>query len=142
MPAHEEHQSATNVLGEQRHGDCGDDSPDDECMPLPLPDLVNEPPGMMAEMLHLFEIHGEPAGMKEMHAELNERQDQKQVERRHRMGTELRRHMVQSEDPREGYDHDGGEAHGRIDSYHHSKRKAPSQPPWSYAAAQQTQERT
>ena len=44
---------------------------------------------MMAQMLDLFSVQRQAASMEEMYAQLDERNKQKQVERRDRMGSDL-----------------------------------------------------
>lgn len=75
---HNEH--AAEVYGEQRHGDGGEDGPDDQGVPLPVPDLMDELEGVVAEVLQLLAVHGELAGVKEMDAELDEGDKEQKVQ--------------------------------------------------------------
>ena len=64
--------------------------PHNEGVPLPLPDVADQPPGMVAEVLDLSPGHWEAAGMEEMDAQFDERNEEKQGERRDYLGTDLR----------------------------------------------------
>ncbi len=94
---------------------------------------------MVAEMLNLLPGEGKAVRVKDMHAELNERDKQEQVERRYDMGAELRCDLIQAEEPGEHDDQDRGEAHGRVDADHHAKGDAPCESPGGYATAHLTQ---
>ena len=89
MTTHQQHKGAPDIHGEQWHQDRCHYAPHDQCMPFPLPDLTNQPQRMMAQMLDLFSIQRQAASMEEMYAQFDERNKQKQVERRDRMGSDL-----------------------------------------------------
>jgi hypothetical protein len=45
-------------------------------VPLPLPDVTNQPQRMMAQVFELFTVHRQLARVKQVHAELNERNEE------------------------------------------------------------------
>ena len=141
MAAHEQHEGAAQVESEQWHRDGGDDAPDDQGVPLPLPDVVDEAQGMMAEMLELLAVHGQAAGVEEVDAQLDERKNQEQVEWRHGMHANLGGDLVETEGPGEHDDDEGGEAYGWIDADDHAEGEAPGETPGSDAAAHLAEQR-
>lgn len=94
MAAHQQHQGASNIQGKQRHHDDSYYDPHDQCVPFPLPDVANEAPGVIAQMLELLPAQRKAARVKKMNAQFNEWKKQKQMQRRHRIGTNLRRDLV------------------------------------------------
>lgn len=68
MTTHQDHQGTAKIVGEQWHRNGGNDAPDDERMPLPLPDGVEETQRMVAQVLDLLAGHGQAMGVEEMHA--------------------------------------------------------------------------
>ncbi len=89
VAAHEYNQTAPEIQREQGHGDRRYEAPYDERVPLPLPDFMEQPPGMVAEVLDLAAGHREAAGVKEMYAQFYEWDKQQQVERGYRLGADL-----------------------------------------------------
>jgi len=66
-------------------------------------------------MLDLPPAQRKLAGVEEMDAQLDKRDKQEQVERRHRMRADLRCDLIEAEGPGE-HDHEGGRnPNGRID---------------------------
>ena len=115
VAAQEQHQGTAQIEGEQRHSDCGNDCPDDEGMPFPPPDFVDEAQGVMAEVLELTAVHWQAAGMKEMYAEFDEGEKQEQVKRGYEVSADLRGDLTETEGPGEQNDDEGGESYRRID---------------------------
>ena len=89
MTTHQQHKGASDIDGEQWHQYRCHDAPHDQRMPFPLPDFVNQTQRMMAQMLDLFSVQRQAASMEEMNAQFDERNKQKQVERRDRVGSHL-----------------------------------------------------
>ena len=141
MAAHEQDKGAADVMGEQRHGDGGDQSPDDEGVPLPLPDVVKEAEGMVAEVLDLLAREREAAGVEDVDAELDKGDEEQQVKRGDDMGADLRGDLVEAEDPGEDDDEQRGEADGWIDADDHAEGEAPRNAARADAATHLTQER-
>jgi hypothetical protein len=54
-------------------------------MPLPLPDFMKQSQWMMTEVLQLLAVHRQPARVKQMDADLDERDKQQQVQGCHHM---------------------------------------------------------
>ena len=79
MLPQKDNQPASDVLRQDWHRYCSRYAPNDECMPLPLPDLVEQPKGVMAQVLELSTIHGQLAGVKQVHAKLNKGDEEQQV---------------------------------------------------------------
>lgn len=104
-------------------------------MPLPLPNVADETPRMMAEMLDLLPAQRKAASVEEMYAQFNERNKQKQVERRHRMDADLRCNLAETQHPREQDHHERGEPHRRIDSDDYSQCQAPRHTAGCHTAA-------
>ncbi len=71
---------------------------------------------MMAQMLDLPSVQRKAVSVKEMYTQLNERNKQNQVERRHRMGTDLRCDLIQAEDPCEHHHQNRRDAHRWVDT--------------------------
>lgn len=101
MPTHQHHQGTPDVFRKQRHGDDRNDSPHEQRMPLPLPDIPKEAPGMMAEVFDLAPRERETPGVKDMDTQLNERDEQNQMKRGYHMGSELRGDVIEAESPGE-----------------------------------------
>lgn len=141
MAAHEQDQSATQIEGEQGHSDGGDEAPNDECVPLPLPDFVKEAQGMMAEMLDLMAAERELAGVEEVHANFNEWNEEQQVQRRDDVQADLRGDLIEAEDPGDHGDREGGDSNGGVDADDETERDAPGHAPGGNAAAQLTEQR-
>ena len=89
MATHQQHQGSPDVHSKQRHSNRGDDTPHDQGMPLPLPNAANQAPGMVAQVLDLPPVQRKATRVKQVYAQLNKRDKQKQVKRRYRMGTDL-----------------------------------------------------
>ncbi len=97
---------------------------------------------MMAQMLELLSIQRKAARVKEMYAQFDERNEQKQVDRRDRMGTDLRRDLIQTEDPSEHHDQNRRDPHGRVNPDDYAQGQAPRQTARCYPAAQLAKQRT
>ena len=52
-------------------------------MPFPLPDVSDEEPGVVAQVLNLMPVERKTAGMEEMDAQIDEGDKQQQMKRRH-----------------------------------------------------------
>lgn len=141
MPAHQQDKRAAEVDREQRHQDCRDNTPDNEGVPLPLPDVVEETQRMVAEVLELAAIHRQAAGVEEVDAELDERDKQEQMQRRGGMGAYLGGDLVEAEGPGEHDDQQRGEAYGRVDSDNDAQSEAPGEPARRNPATQETEQR-
>lgn len=135
MAAHEKNQGASNVPGKEGHRDRGHNSPHKQRMPFPLPDLAKQPPGMMAEMFDLASAEGKAAGVEEMHAQFDKWNKQKQVERRHGVGADLRCDLIETEGPGEHHDQDGCDADRRVDADDDAQGETPRQTARRRAAA-------
>jgi hypothetical protein len=142
VAAHQQHQGAADVHGEQGHGDGGDDTPDDERVPLPLPDGAEEAQGMMAEVLDLAAGEREAAGVEEMDAQLDEGDKEQQVERRGGVNADLGGDLVEAEGPGEQDDQQRGKPDRGVDADDDAEGETPGETAWRDAAAQLTQERT
>ena len=141
VSAHQHHQTPSDPVGEQRHRDCGDHSPYEERVPLPLPDFTKQAHRMVTQVLELTSIHRQPAGMKEMYTEFNERQKEEEMERRHRMRADLRSDLVEPKRPGEHDDQKGGDPDRRVDPDHDAKGQTPCETARCDAAAQLPQQR-
>ena len=73
---HQQDQCTAKVEGDEWQRDCGHDAPNHQRMPLPLPNVVEEAQGMMAEMLDLLMAKRQPACVKEVNTQFDERQKQ------------------------------------------------------------------
>lgn len=135
MAAHEQDQGAAHVKGDQGHGDGGDEAPYDEGVPLPLPDLAKEVQGVVAKMLDLVAVEGELAGVEQVYADLDERDEEQQVQRCDDVQADLRGDVVEAEDPCDQGDRDGGDAYGGVDADDETEGEAPRHAPRGYAAA-------
>jgi hypothetical protein len=140
VAAHEDDQASAEVVGEQWHGDGGDDSPDDEGVPLPLPDLVEQAEGMMAEVFQLVAVEGEAAGVEQVDAEFDKRNEEQQVQGSYDVEAELGGDLAEAEGPGDQDDEEGGETHGRIDTDDEAEGEAPSETTRGDAAAQEAEE--
>ena len=138
VAAHKDDERATDVVGEDWHEDGGNDAPDDEGVPLPLPDVAEETDGVVAEVLDLLARHGEPVGVEEVNAELDERDEEKDVKRGDEVGADLRGDLVEAEEPREQDHEERGEADGGVDTDDHAEGEAPGDAAWSDSAAKLT----
>ena len=132
---HQHDETAAYVVGKQRHDDCGDYAPDEKGMPLPLPHIVKKPERMVAEVLHLLSRERETAGVKDVNAQLDKRDEEQQVERCDDLGADLRGNLVEAEDPGEEDDDERGKADGRVDADDHAQGEAPCEAPRGDAAA-------
>lgn len=94
VAAHEDDEGSAEVVGEDGHGDDGHDGPDDEGVPLPLPDVVEETNGVVAEVFELVPIHGELAGVEQVNAELDEGDEEHEVDGGYGVDTDLRGDLV------------------------------------------------
>ncbi len=142
MAAHEDYEGAADVDREQGHGDGGDDGPDDEGVPLPLPDVADETPGMVAEVLDLAAAEWEAAGVEEIDAELDEGDEEKEMDGGDGVRADLGGDLIEAEGPCEHDDDEGGEADGGIDADDHAEGEAPGETAGGDAAAELAQERT
>jgi len=97
---------------------------------------------MMAKVLELSAVYRQFARVKQMHADIDERDEQQQVKRSHYVRAEQRCELAQAEDPRDENDEYRRESDGRIDPDHHAERQAPRQPSWRDASAEQAKKRT
>jgi hypothetical protein len=140
--AHEQDQGAADVEGQDWHGDGGNEAPDDEGVPLPLPDGVDQAQGVVAEMLELLAVHGEAAGVEEVDAELDEGDEQEQVERGDGVRADLRGNLVEAERPGKHHNEDRGEADGGVDADDHAEGQTPGEAARGDAAAELAQQRT
>ena len=140
MTAHQNHEAAPDVVSEQGHDDGGDESPDDEGVPLPLPDVAKEVPGMMAEMLDLLPAEWKAMGVEDVDTKLDEGDEEQQMERGDHMVADLRGDLIEAEDPGEHDDEQRGEAYGGVDADDHAEGEAPSEAARGYAAAHLTQQ--
>ena len=89
-------------------------------MPFPLPDIANQSPRMMAQVLKLLPIKGEAPCVKEMNPQLDERKKQEEMKRGHRLCPDLRCHLVETKGPCEQDHHERGDANRRIYSNDYS----------------------
>ncbi len=135
VATHEEDQRASEIKREQGHGDGRHKAPHDERVPLPLPDFADQPPGMMAQVLDLPPGHRQAAGMKDMNAQLDKWDEQKQVKRRYRLCTDLRGDLTQSKGPGEQDDKQCGKPYRRVDAEYDAQGEAPRQAARCDAAA-------
>ena len=94
MAAHQQHQRPAKIHRQQRHGNRRDNTPHDQRVPLPLPDIAKQPQGVVAQMFQLAPAERQLMRVKELDAHLNKRKKQKQMQRRRRMNTHLRRNLV------------------------------------------------
>ena len=140
MAAHHDDQAAAEIVGKQRHGDGGDDTPDDEGVPLPTPDLVEHDDGVVAEVLDLATVEGDAAGVKEMDAELDKGDEEQQVQGSHDVEAELRSDLAEAEAPGDQDDEEGGEAYGRIDADDETEGEAPGETTRGYTASEEAEE--
>src|ERR1700755_928978 len=108
-------------------------------MPFPLPNVTEEAPGMMAEMLDLLVAERQTACVKEEDTQFDERHKQQHVQRRNHMHPNLRCDLVESEGPCEQRHGHGGESYRGIDANDHAQCQAPCQTARSYAPAQLTE---
>jgi hypothetical protein len=91
--------------------------------------------GMMTQMLDLASVERKPSGVKEMYAQFDERDEKQQVERRHRMGADLRCNLIETEGPCKHDDHERGNADRRVYPDDYPQCQAPSQTARRYPAA-------
>ena len=101
VAAHEDDKAAAEIMGEDGDGDGGDHGPDDQGVPLPLPDVAEEAEGVVAEVLELLAVHGEAVGVEEVDAELNEREEEQEVEGGDGVGADERGDFTKAERPGE-----------------------------------------
>lgn len=141
MAAHEQHQRAAKVCGQKRHRDRGDDAPNDQGVPLPLPDVAEEANGVMAEVFELARAERKAMGVEELDAEFDERQEEEQVDGRGGVDADLRGDLVEPEDPCQQKGEDGREADGRVDAEHEAEGEAPREASRGDAAAELAQQR-
>lgn len=142
MAAHQQDEAAADVDGEQGHGDGGDDAPDDEGVPLPLPEDADEVQGVVAEMLQLLAVHGKAAGVEEVDAQLDEGQKEEEVERGHGVDTDLGGDLAEAEGPCEQDDEEGADAYGRVDADDDAQGETPCETAGCDAAAEESQQGT
>jgi hypothetical protein len=114
MSSHQHDQTATDKNCQKWHCDRSQQAPDDECMPFPLPDIANQSPRMMAQVLQLLAIKWKAPCVKEMNTQLEERKKQKEMKRGHRLCPDLRCHLVETKCPCEQNHHDRSDANGRV----------------------------
>jgi hypothetical protein len=81
MTPHHHDQRATEIDRQQWHYDRSYKTPHHQRMPLPLPNSVKQAQGMVAQMFDLLPVERKSACVKQIHTQLDERQEQHQVER-------------------------------------------------------------
>jgi hypothetical protein len=114
--------------GQKGDGDCGEDGPDDEGMPLPAPELAGESDGVFAggvEELAGGERHGR--GVEEAVAEADEGDDEDQLQRVDDVVAELRGGYVEAKGEGRGEAEDGGAAQDGVDADEEAGGDAPGQ---------------
>ncbi len=72
VAAQEHNEAVADVVGEDGHRNGSDEAPDDEGVPLPLPDVAEEADGVVAEVLDLAAGEREAVGVEDVDAELDE----------------------------------------------------------------------
>jgi hypothetical protein len=141
VATHEQHQGATQIHGEKRHRECCHQGPYEEGVPFPLPDVVDEPPRVMAEMFELAPAHWESGRVEEFYAKLDEWKEQEQVERRRRMDPDLGCDLVETEGPcKQHYQH-GRDTDRRVDPDDDSQCQAPRKAARRHSTAELAQQR-
>jgi hypothetical protein len=75
VPSQKDNQCAAQVDSQQGHRYRRNRPPDDERMPFPLPNLVKQSQRMMAQVLQLLSVHWQPARLKQVHPQINERNE-------------------------------------------------------------------
>ncbi len=140
VAAQKDDEAAADVVREDGHGDGGDDAPDDEGVPLPLPDIADEAEGVVAEVFELLAGEREAVGVEEVDAELNEGDEEEQVERGDDVVADLRGDLVEAEEGREQADEQGGEADRGIDADDHAEGEAPCHAARGDSAAELTEQ--
>ncbi len=142
MTAEQKDERSAEEVGKDGEQDDRGDSPDDDGMPLPLPDGVKEAQRMVAEVFKLRARHRELAGVEEVDAEFYEGQEEQQMQRGDEVGADLRGGLAELEGPGEKDDEEGGDADGGIDADDHADGEAPGQATRGDAAAQEAQQRS
>lgn len=140
VAAHENDQAAAKVVGEDGHRDGGDDGPDDEGVPLPLPDVVEEAERVVAEVFELLAVHGELAGVEEVDAELDKGDEEQEVDGGDGVDADLGGDLVEAEAPGDEEDDEGGEAYGGVDSDDEAEGEAPGEAARGNASAEKAEE--
>ena len=128
MAAHGENEHLANLPSEQGGKDGGADCPDDQGVPLPLPQQVNQLDRMtMAKVQDIHPRERKAVRMKENDAGMDKRQKQQPLQRRDDVDADLRSDVVEPKGPREEEHDDGGETEERIDPDYERNREAPGQ---------------
>jgi hypothetical protein len=96
-------------------------------MPFPLPNFLNQVQRMMTQVLDLAPVERKPSSMKKMYAQFHEWDEKQQVERRHRMGSDLRCDLTETEGPCEHDEEERGQSNGWVYSNDHPQCQAPRQ---------------
>ena len=114
--------------GDDGDSDCGEDGPEEECVPLPEPELAGEGEGVLAGGVEEF-VRGERhrRGVEDAAGDADERDDQDQLERIDDVVAELRGGDVEAEDEGNGEAEDCGAAEDGIDADEESGGDAPGQ---------------
>lgn len=108
-------------------------------MPFPLPDIAHHQNGVVAQVVKLLPRKWQAACAEEMHARLDERQEQQNVKRRNDVRTNLRCCLAEAKDPRDENEQYRGDAHRWVDADHHAQSEAPCKSARCDASAKQPQ---
>jgi hypothetical protein len=142
VATHEQDKSAAKIDRDEGHREGGNDSPDDEGVPLPLPDGVDEAERVVAEVLDLTAGHREAVGVKEPDTDLNEGDEEQKVQWGNDVKADLRGNLIESAGPSDEGHGEGGKAYGRIDADDDAECKAPCEATGGDAAAELAEERS
>ena len=142
MASHRENQHSTNLHRQKWRDETGEDRPDHQSVPLPLPKEMNKLQRVaMAEVQDIGSRHRQPARSEQNNATMDKGQEKQPLERSHQMDANLRRHVVESEDPSEQEHGNGSQAEKRIDTHHQGDRETPGEALRAYPFLEKTQQR-
>ena len=142
MAAQREHEKTSDLNGHEGGEEGGEEEPNDEGVPLPLPEQMDELKGMaVAEMEDCRPGERKAAGPKEDDAGVDEGKEEQPLQRGYDVNADLGGDMVEPEEPGEQQHGDGGEAEQGIDANEQADGEAPGEATGADAAAQETKQR-
>ncbi len=142
MAAQGEHEQAADLKRDHGREQSGEDSPDDQGVPLPLPEQMDELHGVaVAEVQDVGFGHGQAVGAEEDDAGMDEGKEEQPLQRSYHVDADLGGDVVEVEEPGEQEHGDRGGAEEGVDAEHDGDGKAPGEPLGADASFEHAQER-
>lgn len=114
--------------GDRRSGDCGDQSPDDQGVPLPVPEQAGRGPWMDASrMKESVALDREASGVEQSVAELDEEDEEEQLQRVNEVVGDLRGDQVEPEEEWNGKRSERRGPEQRVDADDHAGSERPGE---------------